>query len=575
MAQYLVTAALPYSNGRLHVGHIGGAYLPADIYVRYLRAAGHTVRFICGSDDNGVAIPILAHKENTTPQEVSSRYNARQAADFKGLGVRFDVYGGTHQPAFVEMHERISQHFFRRIHDAGYFVKKSTEQLFDAQANKFLPDRYVKGRCHHCGYEGAFGDQCEQCGNATDPLLLGDPVSVITGTRPIVRKTTHWYMQLGRFEDRLREWLTSKSDPAACGAVWRSTVLNFALGQIKSGLPERAMTRDLDWGVPVPLDDPEAAGKVLYVWFDAPIGYVSFTAQLCEQLGEGWQAYERWWKNPDCRIVHFLGEDNTIFHAITWPAMMMAEGSFQLPHNVVANSFINIRFPGKDEEKISKSRGTAIWIEEYLKDFEPDPLRYYLTCIAPESQRTAFDLADFVQRNNNELIANLGNFFNRWQKIIRDDFGGRVPEIDAAALTDADRQLLVGRLDTTDAGGKVDDIVGRCLGECRFKDALRYVMDFGQLCNRWINDAEPWKTRKTDHARTARTLYVCVQASYRLATVMSPFLPFAAAKVLRMLGADPDNIRWNQADDPIPPGRELLPLDILFRKLEPDAVLPS
>ena len=571
MGRFLVTAALPYSNGRLHVGHVGGAYLPADIYVRYLRAAGHDVRFICGSDDNGVAIPISAQKEGTTPQEISTRYNARQVADFEGLGVHFDVYGGTHQPDFVEMHERISRHFFQTIHDAGYFVKKTTKQLYDEQAGKFLPDRYVKGKCHHCGAEEAFGDQCENCGYATDPLLLGDPVSVITGTRPVVRETVHWYMQLGRLQEQLRAWLSAQRDAAACGAVWRPTVLNFALGQIEQGLPERAMTRDLDWGVPVPLDDPDAAGKVLYVWFDAPIGYVSFTARHCEQLGEGWEAYERWWKDPECKIVHFIGEDNTIFHALTWPAMLMAESSFQLPHNVVANAFINIKFPGKEEEKISKSRGTAVWIEEYLKEFDADPLRYYLTAIAPEAQRTAFELTEFVQRNNTELIANLGNFFNRWQKIIRQDFGGRVPELDEALLTDGDRELLAGRL----GGAKADDAVGKCLDECRFKDGLRHVMEFGQACNRWINDAEPWKTRKVDPARTAATMYVCVQASYRLATMMSPFLPFAAAKVLRMLGRDPEDIRWNQADEPIPPGRELQPLDILFKKLDPAQMVPA
>ena len=571
MARFLVTGALPYSNGRLHVGHIGGAYLPADIYVRYLRACGHDVRFICGSDDNGVAIPITALKEHSTPQEICLRYNRRQQADFEGLGIRFDIYGGTHHPDFVQMHERISQHFFKAIYEAGYFTKKTTKQLYDEQADKFLPDRYVKGTCHHCGHPDAFGDQCEQCGAATDPLLLINPVSMITGSKPVVRETTHWYMKLDRLEDRLREWLESKRDPVAAGAHWRETVLNFSLGQVKAGLPERAMTRDLDWGVPVPLDDPDAAGKVLYVWFDAPIGYVSFTARHCEQIGETWEAYERWWKDPDCKIVHFIGEDNTIFHALTWPAMMMAEGSYQLPHNVVANAFINIKFPGKEEEKISKSRGTAIWIEEYLKMLDPDPLRYYLTAIAPEAQRTTFDIDEFVQRNNSELIANLGNFFNRWQKIITQDFGRKVPEPDESAMTEGDREVLAG----TVGGQKVEALVGRCLDECRFKDGLRHLMEFGQVCNKWINDAEPWKTRKEDMARTALTMYVCVQASYRLATVMYPFMPFAASEALRMVGADPEAVCWDQADTPVAAGTTLAPLDMLFRKLDPEQVFQA
>jgi methionyl-tRNA synthetase len=571
MSRFLVTGALPYSNGRLHVGHIGGAYLPADVYVRYLRARGHQVRFICGSDDNGVAIPITALEKSSTPQEICTHYNRRQQADFEGLGIHFDVYGGTHHPDFVEMHNRICRHFFKTIFEEGYFTKKTTKQLYDAQADQFLPDRYVKGTCHHCNYDGAFGDQCEQCGAATDPLLLGNPLSVITGTKPVVRETTHWYMRLDKFEDRLRDWLESKRDPQQAGAHWRETVLNFSLGQVKSGLPERAMTRDLDWGVPVPLDDPDAAGKVLYVWFDAPIGYVSFTARHCELIGEPWEGYERWWKDPDCKIVHFIGEDNTIFHALTWPAMLMAEGSFQLPHNVVANAFINIKFPGKEEEKISKSRGTAIWIEEYLKMLDPDPLRYYLTAIAPESQRTAFDIDEFVQRNNSELIANLGNFFNRWQKIITEDFQRKVPALDESGLSEEDRSVLAGTIE----GRKVAERVGVCLDECRFKDGLKRVMEFGQACNKWINDAAPWRTRKSDRNRTAQTLHICVQASYRLATVMYPFMPFSASKVLRMLGADPDAVKWDQADTPIPAGTELPPLEMLFRKLDPDKVFPS
>lgn len=557
MARYLVTGALPYSNGRLHVGHVAGAYLPADIFVRYLRAAGHEVRFVCGSDDNGVAVPITAMKEGRSPQEVCRHYNARQHADFTGLGVEFDIYGGTHQPDFVELHSRISQQMFLSIFEKGYFTKKRTKQLFDAQADKFLPDRYVKGKCPLCGYEAAYGDQCESCGKSMDALALINPVSTLTGAKPEVRETTHWYLRLDQFNKPLMNYLDGHPE-------WRTSVLNFSRGLLKEGLPERAMTRDLDWGVPVPLDDPDAAGKVLYVWFDAPIGYVSFTARHCEKTGGSWEDYAAWWKDENTKIYHFIGEDNTIFHALIWPAMLMAEGTFQLPHNVVANAFVNIKFPGKEAEKISKSRGTAIWIEEYLKTFDPDPLRYYLTSIAPENQRTAFDIEDFAQRNNAELIANIGNFFNRWQKIVTDDFGRKIPQIDESALTAADREMLAGGPE------RVEDKVGKCIEACRFKEALQHVRDFGQRCNLYIDGVAPWKTRKTDMARTALTIYVCANASRRLASIMYPFLPFSAKKAYEMLGLDSSSFRWGDADVPLPPGHALGEPQVLFRKLDLD-----
>ncbi len=321
-----------------------------------------------------MAALISAGKENTSVEELTARYNARQAADFEGLGIRFDIFGGTHQAGFVERHVEFSQAMFRRLHEKGYFVTKTEEQLYDAEADRFLPDRYVRGTCYHrradgtpCNYGDAYGDLCESCGNAIDPIQLIEPRSTLTDSKPEPRATTHWYLKLHQFEQPLREWLECKRKDSDDGPAWRETVLNFVLGQIKQGLPERAMTRDLDWGVPVPLEDPEAAGKVLYVWFDAPIGYVSFTAVMCEREGGRAEDYERWWKSPDTRIVHFIGEDNTVFHALIWPAMLMAEGTYELPWQVVANKFLNIRFPGKEEEKISKSRGTAIWIEEYLE----------------------------------------------------------------------------------------------------------------------------------------------------------------------------------------------------------------
>jgi len=564
--RFLITSALPYSNGRLHVGHVAGAYLPADTYVRFLKARGDDVLFVCGSDDNGVAALITAGREGISVEKLTAHYNARQAADFAGLGIRFDVYGGTHQPGFTERHLQLSQAFFREIEAKGYFVKKSTEQLYDTEAGRFLPDRYVKGTCYHtlddgstCGYNAAYGDQCEQCGKAIDPMQLIDPVSEITGSRPVPRKTTHWYMQLPRLEAPLREWLESKRQTAGDDPPWREGVLNFALGQIKQGLPERAMTRDLDWGVPVPLDDPDAAGKVLYVWFDAPIGYVSFTAVHCEREGGNWQDYERWWKDPDCRIVHFIGEDNTVFHALTWPAMLMAEGSYQLPRHVVANAFLNIRFPGEEEQKISKSRGTAIWIEEYLKSFDPDPLRYYLTAIAPESQRTAFDGGDFIARNNGELLNALGNFINRALTFVQRYFDGRVPAVGQRTGVDLEHLRLIA--------AQAEKIT-RLIEEFRFKAALAEVMVLARASNGYLDVKQPWKQRKEDPDACGTTLNVCVQTVKALATLMAPFLPFSAAKCAAMLRLDADPLPWHEATVELPADHELDQPQILFKKLE-------
>jgi len=558
--RFLVTAALPYSNGRLHVGHVAGAYLPADTYVRYLRARGDDARFICGSDDNGVANLIAAHNENSTPEEISGRYNAQQQKDFQGLGICFDVYGGTHQPEYVKLHNRISQDFFLRLHENGCFVKRTSKQLYDPQIGKFLPDRYVKGRCYHklpdgsdCDYPAAYGDQCEHCGNSIDPVLLINPVSTITGATPIPRETTHWYMQLNQFRDRLREWLDAKAD-------WRPTVLNFSRGLLNEGLPERAMTRDLEWGVPVPLDDPDAAGKVLYVWFDAPIGYVSFTARCCEQQAGDPERYADWWKDPECRIVHFIGEDNTIFHALIWPAMLMAEGSFQLPHSVVANSFLNIKFPGREEEKISKSRGSAVWLEDYLETFDPDPLRYYLTAIAPETQRTAFDVDEFISRNNNELLATLGNFVNRTVTFTQKYFEGQVPDPGERAA--ADRAQLAACAAAVDA-------VAEQIEGCHFKAALGEMMNLARAGNGYFDATAPFRSRKTDLAACGRAVNVCLQTVRTLTTVMAPFLPFSAEKCLAMLNLDRDALSWHKATEELPPGKALGDPQLLFQKLDP------
>jgi methionyl-tRNA synthetase len=561
--RFLVTSGLPYSNGLLHVGHIAGAYLPADTYVRYLRSRGEDVRFICGSDDNGVASLISARKENTTVEELTTRYNARQASAFKGMGIEFDIFGGTHQPGFVEMHEKICQEIFLEIHRNGYFVKKTTEQLYDTQADQFLPDRYVKGTCYHraadgtpCGSTEAFGDQCEACGNTIEPLELTDPVSTITGSRPEKRSTTLWYLQLQRLEKDLGEWLTAKRDTEP---AWRNWILNFVLGQIKNGLPERAMTRDLTWGVPIPLDDPDAAGKALYVWFDAPIGYISFTASLCQAQEGDWRGYERWWKDPDCKILHFIGEDNIVFHALTWPAMLLAEGSYQLPEQVVANAFLNIKFPGQEEQKVSKSRGTAIWIDDYLKSFDPDPLRYYLTAVAPEKRRTPFNAEDFITRNNGELLNALGNFINRTLTFVQRYFDGRVPAQGQREPVDQQQLALIA---------SQAELVTAHLDRFQFKAALAEVMALSRAANGYLDTKQPWRQRKEDMAACGTTMNVCVQTVKAVATLMAPFLPFSAETCVSMLKAPGDTLPWLEATVELPEAHQLGEPVILFKKLE-------
>lgn len=572
MAQrrFLVTAALPYSNGRLHVGHIAGAYLPADTYVRYLRASGADVRFICGSDDNGVAALKTAREQNRSVEELTAFFNESQKRDFAGLEIEFDIYGGTHQPEYVATHEHFSQEFFLKIHEKGFFTKQKTKQLYDLEAKQFLPDRFVKGTCPHCGSDTAFGDQCEDCGRSVDQIALLKPISMLTGTTPELRETVHWHLRLDRLQARLAGWLGQKRDAATAGVPWRPTVLNQSLGRIEAeGLPERAMTRDLTWGVPVPLDDRDAEGKSLYVWFDAPIGYVSFTAALMKATGQGEDAYTRWWKDPDCKIVHFIGEDNIVFHAITWPAMLLAThdsdnvqgdpGEYQLPYNVVSNSFLNIKFPGKEEEKISKSRGTAVWIEDYLKTFDPDPLRYYLTAVAPENARAAFDVDDFIGRNNGELLNAFGNFFNRTMTFAHKYFDGKVPA--SGKRDDLDLEQLERRRTATHN-------TGAHLEACRFKSALAEVMALARTGNQYFDQTKPFQTRKTDLAACGRAINVCFQTARTLATLIAPFLPATAARCAGMLRLQEGFTSWASATEEIEPGHPLNPPEILIRKLD-------
>ncbi|NOX57246.1 MAG: methionine--tRNA ligase [Planctomycetes bacterium] len=568
--RFLITAGLPYSNNRLHVGHIAGAYLPADIYVRYLRACGDDVRFICGSDDNGVAALKSAREMGISVEELTAKYNASQQESFAGLGIEFDIYGGTHQPEFVKTHERLSQAFFKKIHDKGYFTKRTTRQLYDTEAEQFLPDRFVKGTCPTCKSTSAHGDQCEDCGRAMDQVDLIDPVSTMTGSTPELRETTHWFLRLDQLQEPLANWLRSKKRSSECGASWRDIVINQSLGRIEAeGLPERAMTRDMSWGIPVPLDDPDAKGKVLYVWFDAPIGYVSFTEELCQRNGEGEGGYKDWWMNPDCKIVNFIGEDNIVFHAITFPAMMLAthdsentqgdRGEFQLPHNVVANAFVNFKMPGKDEEKMSKSRGTAVWIEDYLESYDPDPLRYYLTAIAPEQQRSAFEFDDFLTRNNGELLAALGNLINRTMTFAHKYFDGKIPQAGNREQID---------LDQLQACKDIAQRTANALEECRFKTAQDEMMSLARAGNVYFDTTKPFKTRKTDMNECGTAINVCLQTARTLTTIMAPFLPSSATKCLRMLQLDEKAFMWNTACEPLPDGHELGEAEYLVKKLD-------
>ncbi len=547
--RYTVTAALPYSNGRLHVGHIAGCYLPADTFVRYLKSCGKEVAFICGSDDYGVPVALTARKEGKSPQEVSDYYRDVQASDFEGLGLEFDIYSGTSKPP----HAEISQQFFKKALEGGYLEKRSQKQLYDPQAEMFLPDRYVEGICHHCDTPEARGDQCEACGKPIDPELLEEPRSTITGAVPEIRDTVHWFFLLSKFEEQLKDWIGSREG-------WRPMVKNFTSGLLENGLPDRAITRDLDWGIPLPLEgDPDAEGKVLYVWFDAPIGYVSFTARWCEQQGGSWEDYEKWWKDPESEIIHFIGEDNVVFHAIMWPAMLMAQGDFELPTNVPANCFLNIQFPGEDEKKISKSRGTAIWINEYLKDYDPDPLRYYLTMIAPEDQRTAFKFDDFISRNNDELVACLGNLVHRTMTFVHKYCDGVVP--DAGELQPQDCSQL-------ESMAQLPAKVGENLDNFKFKAGLNEVMAAAREANRYFDQRKPWVLRKENREECETVLNVLLNTIKVIGITVEPFLPFAGDKIRIMLAVDQSDFLWEKAAQNLPVGTELGKAEILFKKLE-------
>ena len=538
----LVTCALPYANGPIHLGHLAGVYVPADIYVRYLRMRGREVLYVCGSDEHGVPITIKARQQGCTPQDIVDKYHGIIKDSFEGLGIHFDIYGRTSS----EVHARNASGFFRKLYDDGKFITRESEQYYDPEAKTFLADRYIVGTCPKCGNEGAYGDQCEKCGSTLSPEELINPRSKLSGAAPVKKKTTHWYLPLQDYEAWLREWILEGHQE------WRSNVYGQVKSWLDGGLQPRAVTRDLDWGVPVPVEGAE--GKVLYVWFDAPIGYISNTQEL---LPDSW---EKWWKSPDTRLVHFIGKDNVVFHCIVFPAMLKAYGDgYILPDNVPANEFLNL-----EGDKISTSRGWAVWAHEYLKDFpgKEDVLRYVLTANAPETKDNDFSWKDFQQRNNSELVAIFGNFVNRAMVLTHKYFDGKVPV--CGRLEDIDKEVLaeIPQLKAS---------MEKNIEGFKFREALKDAMGIARIGNKYISDTEPWKVAKTDLERTGTILNISLQICADLAIAFEPFTPFAAERLRTMLGSGLD---WEVLGRPqvLPAGHQLGTPELLFAKIEDEAI---
>ena len=539
----LITSALPYANGPVHIGHLAGVYVPADIYARYKRLKGEEVLFIGGSDEHGVPITIKAKAEGVTPQDIVDRYHNIIKDSFKELGITFDVYGRTTS----ETHRKTASDFFRKLYDKGEFIEKTSQQLYDAEANQFLADRYVTGTCPHCGNEHAYGDQCEACGTSLNATDLINPRSAITGNTPVLKETSHWYLPLDKWEPRLRQWILEDHKE------WRSNVYGQCKSWLDMGLQPRAVSRDLDWGIPVPVEGAE--GKVLYVWFDAPIGYISNTIDC---VGDDW---EKWWKDKDTRMIHFIGKDNIVFHCIVFPAMLMADGSYNLPDNVPANEFLNL-----EDNKISTSRNYAVWLHEYLQELpgRQDELRYVLTANAPETKDKNFTWGDYQQRVNSELVAILGNFINRAVVLTHKYFEGNVPA--AGELLDVDKELIA-------EVEKLKNEMTEQLDAFRFRDALRTAMDMARAGNKYLQETEPWKVSKTDMARTATILNIALQTCANLAIAFEPFLPFMSEKLMKMLNVE--NLTWDKLGSftLLPAGSKISEPVLLFEKVEDDVVV--
>ena len=539
----LVTTALPYANGPVHIGHLAGVYIPADIYARYLRLRGEEVLLIGGSDEHGVPITIKAKAEGVTPQDIVDRYHSIIKESMAELGISFDVYSRTTS----DIHRETASEFFKRLHDKGEFVEKTSMQLYDEKAGQFLADRYVTGECPHCHNPKAYGDQCEKCGTSLNATDLINPVSAITGNTPVMKETRHWYLPLDKWEPALSKWILEGH------REWKTNVYGQCKSWIDLGLQPRAVSRDLDWGVPVPVEGGE--GKVLYVWFDAPIGYISNTKEL---LPDGW---ERWWKDPESRVINFIGKDNIVFHCIVFPAMLMAYGdNYQLPDNVPANEFLNL-----EGDKISTSRNWAVWLHEYLRDFEgkQDVLRYVLTANAPETKDNDFTWADFQQRNNSELVAILGNFVNRALVLTHKYWGGVVPV--ATEMTAAEEGVYREL-------GEIVEQLTKNLDTFHFREALKDAMNIARLGNRYLQETEPWKLAKTDMARVATVMNTVLQLCGNIAVAFEPFLPFMSAKLAKTLKMEP--MAWSQLGngDLVAGGTEIEEPSLLFDKIEDDQI---
>ena len=541
-ARTLVTTALPYANGPVHIGHLAGVYVPADIYTRYLRLKGEDVIMIGGSDEHGVPITIKARAEGVSPQDIVDRYHNIIKKSFEELGISFDIYSRTTS----EIHCKTASDFFRKLYDKGEFIEKTSMQYYDEEAKQFLADRYIVGTCPHCGYDRAYGDQCESCGTSLNATDLVNPRSAITGNKPVLKETKHWYLPLDKWEPTLRKWILEEHKE------WKPNVYGQCKSWLDMGLQPRAVSRDLDWGVPVPVEGAE--GKVLYVWFDAPIGYISNTKEL---LPDTWEDY---WKRKDTRIINFIGKDNIVFHCIVFPAMLMAEGSYQLPENVPANEFLHL-----EGDKISTARNWAVWLHEYFEEFpgKQDVLRYVLTANAPETKDNDFTWKDFQARNNNELVAILGNFVNRSLVLTHKYFDGVIPAL--GELTDYDKETL-------NEFKNVKETLGNDIEHFRFRDALKDAMNLARIGNKYLADTEPWKLAKTDMARVATIMNMALQITANLAIAFEPFLPFSSKKLRGMLNMP--EVDWSKLGgiDILAAGSKVEKPELLFEKIEDSVV---
>ena len=544
----LVTTALPYANGPVHIGHLAGVYVPADIYVRYLRLKGRDVLFVGGSDEHGVPVTIRARKEGTTTQQVVDRYHELIKSSFERFGISFDVYSRTTSA----IHHKFASDFFRKLYDEGKFIEQTTEQFYDPETGHFLTDRNIRGECPHCHAAGAYGDQCEKCGSTLSPEELINPYNAETGNPLVKKPTSHWYLPLDQYQQWLEKWILEEHKE------WRPNVYGQCKSWLDGGLRPRAVTRDLDWGIPVPVEGAE--GKVLYVWFDAPIGYISNTKELCDAQPEKWGKWETWWKDEETRLIHFIGKDNIVFHCIVFPAMLKAEGSYILPDNVPSNEFLNL-----EGDKISTSRNWAVWLNEYLDDFpgKQDVLRYVLTANAPETKDNDFTWADFQARNNNELVAIYGNFVNRALVLTKKYFEGKVPK--TFDFTDYDRA-------TIEEFKNVKTQLENLLEDFKFREAQKEAMNLARIGNKYLADTEPWKLAKTDMDRTATILNLALQIAANLSIAFEPFLPISSDKLRQMLGLEKANWEDLGRTDLLPEGHELGEVSLLFEKIEEDVI---